>query len=175
MEYTGQALTESFEGCRLVAYQDQNGVWTIGYGHTQGVAAGMTCTQEQAQAWLLEDIQWAVSVVNSQVTVSLTQNEFNALVDFVYNVGSGNFTSSTTQLVFAANEVAAKSFAISAQPDGVVQGLHTGHLSFRVVSADANFNGIITTPIAVNLQDGSNNAPTGTVSISQSCSLKYSL
>ena len=93
--YTGQGLTEQFEGCELTAYKDSGGVWTIGYGHTEGVTQGMTCTQEQADAWLLSDIQWAVSVVQGAVSVTLTQGEFNALVDFVFNVGSANFQSST--------------------------------------------------------------------------------
>jgi len=92
---TGRALTEQFEGCRLMAYQDQAGVWTIGYGHTSGVSEGMTCTQAQADSWLAEDIQWAADVVNREVEVALSQGEFDALVDFVFNAGSGNFQSST--------------------------------------------------------------------------------
>lgn len=95
LQYTGQGLTEQFEGCKLVAYQDSGGIWTIGYGHTEGVTQGMTCTQAQAEAWLLADIQWAVSILRGAVTVALTQNEFNALVDFAFNVGSCNFQSST--------------------------------------------------------------------------------
>jgi lysozyme len=95
LQYTGQTLTEQFEGCSLTAYQDSGGVWTLGYGHTAGVAQGMTCTQAQAEAWLTQDIQWGVAVVNNLVTVQLTQGEFDALVDFVFNVGSGNFASST--------------------------------------------------------------------------------
>jgi lysozyme len=95
MNYTGQLLTEQFEGLSLAAYQDSRGVWTIGYGHTAGVTEGATCTQAQADAWLTEDTQWAVSVVQNEVTVPLTQGEFNALVDFVFNAGSGNFSSST--------------------------------------------------------------------------------
>ena len=91
----GLHLTEQFEGCRLEAYQDPNGRWTIGYGHTAGVTAGMTCTQAQADAWLQEDIQWAASEVNKLVTVSLTQPEFDALVDFTFNCGCGNFEHST--------------------------------------------------------------------------------
>ena len=91
----GIQLTEQFEGCKLAAYQDQVGVWSIGYGHTRGVTPGMTCTQEQAEAWLSEDIQWAVNVVNNHVVVTLTQGEFDALVDFVFNLGVGNFEIST--------------------------------------------------------------------------------
>lgn len=91
----GQLLTTQFEGCRLVAYQDSKGVWTIGYGRALGVYAGMTCTQEQALAWLAQDMGWACSVVKRLVQVPLLQNEFDALVDFVFNVGSGNFAAST--------------------------------------------------------------------------------
>lgn len=91
----GLKLTESFEGLRLEAYQDQVGVWTIGYGHTSGVTPGMVCTQDQAQAWLLEDVQGASFAVNRMVTVQLNQNQFDALVDFTFNLGSGNLASST--------------------------------------------------------------------------------
>jgi len=92
---SGEQLTEQFESCKLVAYLDSKGVPTIGYGHTQGVQLGDTCTQDQADQWLLEDIAWAVAVVNQYVTIELTQGEFDALVDFVFNVGSGNFHGST--------------------------------------------------------------------------------
>jgi lysozyme len=91
----GEAVIESFEGYSNTAYKDVGGVWTIGYGHTQDVKPGDVCTDDQAQQWLTQDIQWAVSEVKRVVTVPLTQNEFDALVDFVYNVGIGNFESST--------------------------------------------------------------------------------
>lgn len=97
MEYSrkGLALTEGFEGCRLVAYQDSGGVWTIGFGHTRDVNPGDTCTELQALAWLLQDTQFAVDAVNRLVTVQLNQSEFDALVDFVFNCGTGNFSRST--------------------------------------------------------------------------------
>jgi lysozyme len=91
---TGLALTERFEGVRLTAYQDQVGVWTIGYGHTAGVQAGDTCTQEQAEAWLAQDVSGAVSVVTSYIHVPLSQGEFDALVDFTFNLGAGSFEHS---------------------------------------------------------------------------------
>jgi lysozyme len=92
----GIALTESFEGCRLIAYQDSKGVWTIGYGHTGGIVVpGLTCTQAQAELWLSLDIAWAEKEVNRVVKTPLTQNEFDSLVDFVFNCGSGNFEHST--------------------------------------------------------------------------------
>ena len=77
----GLALTELFEGDVLTAYQDQKGVWTIGYGHTAGVQPGQTITQAQAEAYLLSDVTAAVKFVNEVVEVALTQAQFDALVD----------------------------------------------------------------------------------------------
>jgi len=95
----GLHLTENFEGLRLTAYPDPatNGdPWTIGYGHTgTEVHQGMTITQEQAEEFLMQDVQKAVQTVNSKVHTDLTQNEFDALVDFVFNCGAGNFAGST--------------------------------------------------------------------------------
>lgn len=92
---TGEHLTEQFEACRLVAYQDSKGIWTLGWGHTRGVKPGDTCTYAQADAWLLEDIQTAADDVNRLVTVTLTQPEFDSLTDFCFNAGGGNFAAST--------------------------------------------------------------------------------
>lgn len=92
----GLALTEQFEGCRLSAYQDQAGVWTIGYGHTgPDVVPGMTITSDQAQSLLMGDISGAAACVNQVVNVPLAQPEFDALVDFVFNLGPGAFEGST--------------------------------------------------------------------------------
>ncbi|HEY2466562.1 MAG TPA: lysozyme [Terracidiphilus sp.] len=92
----GLALTEQFEGCRLAAYQDQVGVWTIGYGHTGAdVKPGMTITSAQAQALLAQDVTSASACVNNVVAVALSQDEFDALVDFVFNLGVGAFSGST--------------------------------------------------------------------------------
>ena len=91
----GIALTEQFEGCRLIAYQDQVGVWTIGYGHTgPDVTPGLIITQAQAQALLERDVSSATACVNNSVLVKLTQEEFDALVDFVFNVGASAFKGS---------------------------------------------------------------------------------
>ena len=92
----GLALTEQFEGCRLTAYQDQVGVWTIGYGHTGlDVKPGMTVTSAQAEALLAQDVLSAAACVNNVVVVKITQEEFDALVDFVFNLGAGAFRGST--------------------------------------------------------------------------------
>jgi lysozyme len=103
---SGLHLTEQFEGCRLQAYQDVKGIWTCGYGHTFGVTSATTCTFEQACTWLAYDINWANNTVNSLVNVSLTQPEHDALTDFVFNVGSGNFASSTLLKLLNAGEIA---------------------------------------------------------------------
>jgi lysozyme len=92
----GLALTEQFEGCQLNAYQDQVGIWTIGYGHTGAeVIAGLTITEAQAEAYLAADVASAAACVNRQVIVQLNQEEFDALVDFVFNLGAGAFGGST--------------------------------------------------------------------------------
>jgi lysozyme len=97
MEYSkaGDALTSSFEQCRLKAYPDSGGVPTIAWGHTRGVALGLTCIQEQADAWRKEDEGYTVEAVNHLVTVQLTQAEFDAIVDFDFNVGNQALKNST--------------------------------------------------------------------------------
>ena len=92
----GMALTEQFESCRLVSFKPTpTDPWTIGWGHTKGVEEGQTCSQEQADQWLLDDVGDAENAVNQLVKGGLTQEEFDALVDFVFNVGVDAFASST--------------------------------------------------------------------------------
>jgi lysozyme len=92
----GLALSKGFEGLRLTAYQDTAGVWTIGYGHTgPEVVEGLVWTQAQCDAALLQDVADAVECVNAAVTVTITQDEFDALVDFTFNEGRGHFLGST--------------------------------------------------------------------------------
>src|ERR1035441_8653493 len=97
MEYskTGLALTKRFEGCKLRSYKDSVGVWTIGYGHTKDVVPNMFITQGQADLFLTEDIQSSVDCVNKLVKITLNQQEFDALVDFVFNLGCTDFHKST--------------------------------------------------------------------------------
>ena len=91
----GLKLIREHEGCRLKAYYDAVGVLTIGYGSTRDVAPGMAITMEEADARLVEDCAEAENCINGAVTVPLTQNEFDALVSLVYNIGCGNFRKST--------------------------------------------------------------------------------
>ena len=87
----GLELIKSFEGCRLSSYKCPAGVWTIGYGHTQGVYEGMVITQEQADNMLREDVKYyadAVDRYNSRF--SFNQAEFDSLTSFAYNCGVGS-------------------------------------------------------------------------------------
>lgn len=106
MSNNGLELLKHFEGLRLEAYRDPAGVWTNGYGHTKDVHAGDRCTPQQALEWLLEDVEGSEYVVNKVVQVPLNQNQFDALVDFVYNLGSGNFQKSTLLKLLNAGEYA---------------------------------------------------------------------
>ena len=90
----GIALIKEFEGLRLKAYLCPGGVWTIGYGHTAGVKPGMTITEEQAEQFLKEDMIVFEKAVNNQ-NLSINQNQFDALVSLIYNIGIGNFQKST--------------------------------------------------------------------------------
>lgn len=85
---------KEFEGYRDVAYKCPAGVWTCGHGHTQGVTKGTTCTEEQAERWLREDLELAERFVSTIPEID-TQGKFDAVVDFVYNCGIGAFENST--------------------------------------------------------------------------------
>jgi lysozyme len=100
----GVNLIKSFEGCRTEAYQCASGVWTIGYGHTTDVKEGMTITQHQCDVMLEVDIETYENYVNEYVAVSLTQNQFDALVSWVYNLGPTNFRKSTMLKVLNAGK-----------------------------------------------------------------------
>lgn len=119
----GLALTKQFEGLRLSAYQDSVGVWTIGYGHTgPDVHPALTITEEHATELLLKDTASAVASVNRLVTVTLTQNQFDALVDFVFNVGAAKLANSTLlREINAGNFIAAAAqFLLWCHAGGVV-------------------------------------------------------
>ncbi|MBB5519309.1 lysozyme [Amphiplicatus metriothermophilus] len=92
----GVALIKRFEGLELEAYQDIAGIWTIGYGHTgPDVKPGMKITEAEAEALLKRDLKPREEAVERLVKVPLNQNEFDALVSFVYNVGIEAFRKST--------------------------------------------------------------------------------
>lgn len=93
--YNAIKLIKQFEGCRYRAYDCPAGVCTIGYGHTDGVYSGMTISHEDAERFLMQDIEKIEKAINQSVFVSLNQNQFDALVSFVFNIGISAFYKST--------------------------------------------------------------------------------
>ena len=98
----GIALIKEVEGLRLKAYKCPGRVWTIGYGHTAGVRPGMVITEAQAEEYLMADLIAFEKHLNG-LGLALNQNQFDALVSFIYNVGTGNFSSSTLLRKVRAN------------------------------------------------------------------------
>lgn len=84
----GLNLIKRFEGCKLTAYQDSAGVWTIGFGHTQGVRRGQKINEQEALAFLKADLAEAEKTV-SGLKIRLSQPQFDALVSFTFNLGPG--------------------------------------------------------------------------------------
>lgn len=91
----GLALIRYYEGLSLRAYLCPAGIPTIGYGHTKGVKMGDVITSSQAMQYLLDDLDTFCAVVSTSCTVPLNNNQFAALVSFVYNIGPKSFKSST--------------------------------------------------------------------------------
>jgi len=123
----GRTLIESFEGCELTAYQDQRGIWTIGFGHTGAeVVSGLVCTQEQADVWLAQDLLMTETAIEHllPVDLALTQNQFDALVSLVYNIGSGDFQISTVRRKLSQTppdyQGASQAFGMWCKTNGVV-------------------------------------------------------
>lgn len=85
---------KEFEGLRLISYKCPAGVWTIGYGHTNGVKPGMTITTQQADTLLRGDLLPFETYVRN-LELDLTQGQFDALVDFCFNLGTGSLGKST--------------------------------------------------------------------------------
>ena len=92
----GLSLLHGREGLRLQAYQDTKGIWTIGYGHTgPEVGPGLTWTREQCEEAFVKDLAWCEKTINLYCVQALNQNQFDALVSFIYNIGQNAFIKST--------------------------------------------------------------------------------
>lgn len=91
----GINLIKKYEGCYLKAYKCPAGVWTIGYGHTKNVKSGMKITQTQAEQYLKSDLTTYENAVKKYVKVSINQNQFDALVSYSFNCGTGALKNST--------------------------------------------------------------------------------
>jgi len=98
----GIELIKKHEGLRLEAYLCPAGKWTIGYGHTKGVKPGQVVTKEEAERLLREDLIVVENEINRH-NLNINQNQFDALASFVYNVGVGNFRTSTLLKKIKAN------------------------------------------------------------------------
>lgn len=100
----GASLIKESEGCRLTSYQDDGGIWTIGYGHTgNDIVQGLSITQDQADSWFTADVAETVKVLSNLIKVTITSNQFSALVGLAYNIGTGNFEHSSALVLLNAN------------------------------------------------------------------------
>lgn len=127
----GLNLIKKWEGLRLESYDDGGGVWTIGYGHTDGVKPGQKITEAQAVRFLSEDLSWAESAVEKQVPVDLSDNQFAALVSLVFNIGQTAFSKSTLRKALLKKDYdeAAKQFVRWSYDNGkFIQGLKNRRL-----------------------------------------------
>jgi len=125
-------LVKSFEGLRLQAYQDSVGVWTIGYGTTAAAGvgivpkAGMKITEAQAEEYLRLGLEKFARQIEPGIKVSVTDNQFGAMVSLAYNIGPGAFLKSTLlRKLNAGDELgAAQQFAVWNKAGGkVLNGL----------------------------------------------------
>lgn len=107
----GIALIQQYESCKLTAYQDGGGVWTIGWGHTGNVSKGDKITQKKADSLFACDLAATEIAVERSVKAPINQEMFDALVSLTYNIGIAHFTDvahcTTLRELNATNYVAA--------------------------------------------------------------------
>ena len=101
----GLALIKEFEGCKLTAYKDSVGVWTIGYGHTRSARQGMVITQAQADELLALDVAAHAAGVYKALQVKLEQHQFDAVVSLAFNVGVSAVRNSTLMKMINRGDV----------------------------------------------------------------------
>lgn len=122
----GIDLIKKFEGCELKAYKDIVGVWTIGFGFTKGVKPGDTMTMAECERRLTDELREYEAGVLLACKVPPTQNQFDALVCFAWNVGIGGMANSSVIRHHNNKDTlnAMKAFALWNKAGGkVVQGL----------------------------------------------------
>lgn len=121
----GLALIKQWEGLRLTSYKDVVGVWTVGYGSTgTHVRPNMTITKQEADQLLIADLDRFERAVDKLVKVSLTDNQFAALVSFAFNVGEGKdgFATSTLLRKLNRGDYAAVPAELAKWVNGTVKG-----------------------------------------------------
>ena len=90
----GQAVIKHYESLRLRAYPDPAtgaAPWTLGYGHIRNVRPGDTCTEAQADAWLVQDLMDVEFQLNKLISWPITQGQFDALASLAFNIGLAAF------------------------------------------------------------------------------------
>ena len=101
-----KAFTKQQEGLRLKSYVDSVGVITIGYGHTSCVRSGQTITEQEANTFFEDDIYECELDLNGFLklhNISLLQGQYDACIDFIFNLGYSRFRGSTLAKLIAAN------------------------------------------------------------------------
>jgi lysozyme len=128
-------LVKRFEGCRLKAYQDVRGVWTVGWGCTgSDIDAGTAWTQEQADTELEKRVAYVQHVVEAMLDVPINDNQKAALVSFAYNLGLHAFERSSLRKKLNAGDIegAAAEFGKWSYAAGrVVPGLFSRRMAER--------------------------------------------
>ena len=133
-------LIKRFEGCRYNPYRDSVGLWTVGYGNLIGDGKSLPSgdnrvfTQEEIDAFLVNDLTRTESGINMLVRVQLSQNQFDALCSFCYNLGIGTFQKSTllkdinaSMWDAAANDLLKFHFAGGVSQPGLVKRRQAEH------------------------------------------------
>lgn len=100
----GVRFIQGWEKLKLDSYPDSGGVWTIGWGTTKGVGPNMHITKDKADELFLRDVSEDVDCVRRLITVPLSQNQFDALVSFTYNVGQEALRVSTLRRILNTGE-----------------------------------------------------------------------
>ena len=131
---------KTFEGFRSMPYLDTAGKWTVGYGHLMvsgdGLVQGSLITMGQATTLLTQDVGTAERCIND-TGIDVTQNEFDALVSFTYNLGVGSLQRSTLlKLIKAGNKPAA---ALEFPKWSIVAGGHSDSILKRRLKEQACF------------------------------------
>ena len=128
---SGIDLITRWEGCKLTAYLDGGGVWTIGYGHTSAAGApevqrGLKISLQDAKDIFVRDVVKYEAAVDKAINRPMTQGQFDAMVSLCYNIGPGAFAGSTLVRKFNAGDIAGakRAFGSWIKDNGkVVKGL----------------------------------------------------
>jgi GH24 family phage-related lysozyme (muramidase) len=92
---TGLNLIKGYEGLRMSAHYAPNEQWTVGYGHISSARHGMSVTEGDAERLLKDDVQPIEQLISDTVRAPLNQNEHDALVSLIFNIGEDNWKRST--------------------------------------------------------------------------------